>query len=107
MELSFFDNYLPSAVITAALLVILMVNLTVMLVEILEEKIEAKKGKQIKFFDHKKIWLNALWSVIFTAALVIAGFIELKASFYYCLAIMGLSTFFYETIMKKFNDKDD
>lgn len=101
MDITFFEKYLPAAVITAVFIVIIFVYMTQKIVSNIEEKIEAKKGKQIKFFDHKKIWLNFIFSCIATAVLVIANFIELKTSPYYLFCIIGLSTFFYEAILKK------
>lgn len=95
---------LPQAVLIAAVIVIVFVYLTMDLVKLLEEKLEAKKGKEIKIFDHKKIWLSLLWCIVACIVLAVSNFIAWHELPFYCFVIMGLSTFFYEAVVKRFNE---
>ena len=51
-------EYVPVPVIVAVVVVIMLVNVSIMIASLIEDAIEEKKGKQIKIFDHKKIWLS-------------------------------------------------
>lgn len=100
-ELSFIEKYLPTAVIVAVFIVILLVKVTCTIVETIEEIVEEKKGKQIRIFDHKKIFVNLFYCLFMSVALCVAGFITWKEAPFYCFVIMGCSTFFYEAILKR------
>ena len=102
MDLIDFTNYIPHVVVGAVILCIIFVYLTQGVVSVFENWIEKKTGKQIKIFDHKKIWLSFFWCAVLTFVLVISGFIEKEQALFYGFAIMGLSTFFYETVLKRF-----
>lgn len=95
------QNYFPPAVIMAVVLVVFFTELLKTVVEKIEIKLE-KNGKQIKLFDHKKIWLAVFCSVVFSVALVLAGFFEWRKLFVYTPAILGISVFLYEVILKPF-----
>ncbi|MEE0876794.1 MAG: hypothetical protein UIH18_05805 [Fibrobacteraceae bacterium] len=93
------QNYFPTAVIMAVVLVVIFTELLKEVVAKIEIKLE-KNGKQIKLFDHKKIWLAVFCSVVFSIALVLAGFFEWRKLFVYTPAILGIAIFLYEVILK-------
>ena len=93
------QNYFPTAVIMAVVLVVIFTELLKEVVAKIEIKLE-KNGKQIKLFDHKKIWLAVFCSVVFSIALVLAGFFEWRKLFVYTPAILGIAIFLYEAILK-------
>ena len=93
------QNYFPPAVFMAVVLVVIFTELLKKVVAKIEIKLE-KNGKQIKLFDHKKIWLAVFCSVVFSIALVLAGFFEWRKLFVYTPAILGIAIFLYEAILK-------
>lgn len=95
------QNYFPPAVIMAVVLVVFFTELLKTVVEKIEIKLE-KNGKQIKIFNYTKIWLAVFCTVVFSAALVLAGFLEWRKLFVYSPAILGISIFLYEVILKPF-----
>lgn len=102
MDFTSIVNGLPQAVLVAAILVVIFVKTTSVVVSKIEEKIEAKKGKEIKIFDHKKIWLSLFWCIIAVVLIAAAGFIAWRETPFYMFVIMGISTFCYEAIVKNF-----
>lgn len=107
MDITLIEKYVPHAVIIATILVIYFVNKTLKIAASIEKKVEEKKGREIKFFDHKKIWLNVFWSVVFTAILAVAGFITWQQTVLYVFCISGLATLLYEAVLKKMGLTDD
>ena len=95
-------GFIPPAVFVATLATIVFVYLSQFVATKIEEAIESKKGKNVAFFDHKKIWLTVFWAVIFTVILVIGGFITWQQSLLYMLVIMGLSGILYNGFLKNF-----
>lgn len=95
-------GFIPPAVYVATIATIVFVYLSQVVADKIEKAIESKKGKEVTFFDHKKIWLTVLWAVIFTAILVIGGFITWQQSLLYMLVIMGLSGILYNGFLKNF-----
>ena len=100
-------EYVPIPVIVAVVCVIMLVYTNSWLASAIEEAVEEKKGKQIKIFDHKKIWLSAFWCIIVTVALALSKAIEWKQVLYYWLLILGASTFLYEAFLKKIGIKKE
>jgi cobalamin synthase len=100
-------EYVPVPVIVAVVCVIMLVYGSGYIASAIEESIEAKKGKQIKIFDHKKIWLSAFWCIVVTVALAVSKAIEWKEVLYYWLLILGASTFLYEAFLKKIGIKKE
>lgn len=100
-------EYVPVPVIVAVAAVIMLVYGSMFIAGLIEEAVENKCGKQIKIFDHKKIWLTVFWCVVLSVALAVAKFIEWKQIFYYWLLILGASTFLYEGFLKKLGMKKD
>lgn len=96
---AFLQQYFPPAVIMAVVLVVIFTELLKTVVEKIELKLE-KNGKQIKIFDYTKIWLAVFCSVVFSIALVLAGFFEWRKLFVYTPAILGIAIFLYEVILK-------
>lgn len=105
--LNLVKEYVPIPVIVAVVVVIMLVYGSIYLAKIIEDSLEAKRGKQIKLFDHKKIWLSVFWCIVVSIALAFAKFIEWKQTFYYALLILGASTFLYEAFLKKIGIKKD
>ena len=54
----------PYQIGIAVLVVIVITELSKNAVAKIEKKIEEKKGKEIKFFDHTKIILSLFWSLL-------------------------------------------
>ena len=100
-------EYVPIPVIVAVVAVIMLVYGSLHVAKIIEDYMEEKTGKQLKIFDHKKIWLSVFWCVVVSIALALAKFIEWKQAFYYALLILGASTFLYEAFLKKIGIKKD
>jgi 4-hydroxybenzoate polyprenyltransferase len=100
-------EYVPVPVIVAVVAVIMLVYGSMFLASIIEDAIESKKNKQIKIFDHKKIWLSVFWCAVVSVALALAGFIAWRECVYYGLLILGASTFLYEAFLKKIGIKKE
>lgn len=100
-------EYVPIPVIVAVVCVIMLVYGSTYIASAIEESVEQKKGKQIKIFDHKKIWLSAFWCIVLTVALALAKAIQWKEVLYYWLLILGASTFLYEAFLKKIGIKKE
>lgn len=101
-------EYVPMPVIVAVVCVIMLVYVSTYIASAIEESVEQKNGKQIKIFDHKKIWLSAFWCIIVTVALAVSKAIEWAQVLYYWLLILGASTFLYEAFLKKIGmNKED
>ncbi len=99
--LNIVKEYVPIPVIVAVVAVIMLVYGSMYIAGLIETAVEKKSGKEIKIFDHKKIWLSVFWCVIVSVALAIGKFIEWDQLFYYWLLILGASTFLYEAFLKK------
>lgn len=93
------QNIFPTAVIMAAVLVVLFTELLKKVVAKIEIRLEMN-GKQIKIFDYTKIWLAVFCAVVISVALVLAEFLEWKQLFVYTPAILGMAIFLYEAILK-------
>ncbi len=106
--LNIIKEYVPVPVIVAVVCVIMLVYGSTYIASAIEESVEQKKGKQIKIFDHKKIWLSAFWCIVLTVALALSKAIEWKQVLYYWILILGASTFLYEAFLKKIGmNKED
>ena len=100
-------EYIPIPVIVAVIAVIMLVYGSSLFFTVLEAFLEESWNRQIKFFDHKKIWLSLIWCVIASLTLALAKFIEWRELPFYLFVIMGASTFCYEAFLKKFGVKKD
>lgn len=100
-------EYVPMPVIIAVVAVIMLVYASGMLASMIEDAVEEKKGRQIKIFDHKKIWLSVFWCAVVSVALALAKYIEWRECVYYGLLILGASTFLYEAFLKKIGIKKE
>ena len=98
-------DFIPVAVIVAVIANIMLVYFSSFLAKIVEEYYETEMGKQIRFFDHKKIWLSLFWCVITSLTLALADFIQWREMPFYMFVILGASTFLYEAFLKKFGVK--
>ena len=105
--LSVVKEYVPIPVIVAVVCVIMLVYMSMFIASAIEENIETKKGKQIKIFDHKKIWLSAFWCLVISITLAISKCILWTEVPYYTLIILGASTFLYEAFLKKLGIKKE
>lgn len=92
---------IPKELILAVLLVVVLTELTKIGLTYLENYLETKKGKQIKFFDHTKIIFVIFWSLVFSCILVFASVYTWAKMPLYFFFILGFSIFFYELILKK------
>ena len=100
-------EYIPIPVIVAVIAVIMLVYGSSLFLGVVEEYLEETWNRQIKFFDHKKIWLSLIWCSIATLTLALAKYIEWREFAYYLFVILGASTFCYEAFLKKFGVKKD
>lgn len=105
--LSIVKEYIPIPVIVAVVAVIMLVYVSIYIAGLVEAYLEEKWQKQIKIFDHKKIWLSVFWCVIVSVTLAGAKFILWRELAYYSLIILGASTFLYEAFLKKLGIKKD
>lgn len=95
-----FEN-IPYQVIIAVFVVIVITELTKKLFEKVEKKLEAKKGKEIKIFNHTKIIFSIFWSLVLSVSFVFAKIYTWGESPLYFLVIVGAATIFYELVLKK------
>ena len=100
-------EYIPIPVIVAVIAVIMLVYGSSIFLGVVEEYLEEEWNRQIKFFDHKKIWLSLIWCIVASLTLALAKFIEWREMPFYLFVIMGASTFCYEAFLKKFGVKKD
>lgn len=105
--LNIVKEYVPIPVIVAVVAVIMLVYGSMYVAGMVEAYLEEKEGRQIKIFDHKKIWLSFLWCVVVSVTLALAKFIAWRELAYYTLLILGASTFLYEAFLKKAGIKSD
>ena len=92
---------LPIPVIVGVAAVIMLVYISQFIAIEIENRIENKYKRQIRFFDHKKIWLSVFWCIIVAVSLAIAEFIQWDEVFFYCLFLLGASSLLYEVFLKK------
>lgn len=95
-----FDK-MPYQVGIAVLVVIVITELTKNAVAKIEKKIEEKKGKEIKFFDHTKIIFSLFWSLFFSVSFAMGKIFTWAEFPLYFLAIVGASTILYKLVWKK------
>lgn len=100
--LGFLQGLFPVAVIMAIFLVVLFTELCKKEIEKHEASF-LKKDKSVKIFKFSKIWLVVFWSAFFSVALVLAGFLSWKQLHVYTPAILGMSVFLYDAILKPLN----
>lgn len=105
--LNYVRDYVPVPVIVAVVAVIMLVYGSLYIADLIEKSVEERFQKELKIFDHKKIWLSVFWCVVVSVALAIGKFIAWKEVCFYCLVILGASTFLYEAILKKVIKKND
>ena len=104
--LNLLNGYIPASVIAAVFVCILLVYVSQAIADGFEKWIEERTGRQIKIFDHKKIWLSLFWCVVLSVSLATGGFILWQELFFYSFCILGGSSFFYNAFLKKFNMKE-
>lgn len=98
---------IPIMVWVSIVIVIINTYITGELFGKLETLLETKKGKEIKFFNYKKIWIAFIWTAILCVVLALANYIKFKDFVIYFFMIMGFSTFLYEAFLKKFLYKEE
>lgn len=104
---SIVKEYIPIYVLISVVLCIILVYYTIQLVIAIENYLEEKNSRQYKFFDHKKIWLNVIWSAIITLGLAFAAYIKWNEFILTLLEISGGSTILYEAVLKKLGLKNE
>lgn len=105
--LNIVKEYVPIPVIVAVVAVIMLVYVSMFIAKAVEDYFEEKEGRQIKIFDHKKIWLSLFWCIVASITLALAKFILWRELPFYSLVILGGSTFLYEAFLKKIGMKKD
>lgn len=94
-------EWIPKEVILAVFIVVVITEITKKSLEVLEKKLEEKKQKQIKFFDHTKVIFVTVWSVVMAIILVVSGVYKWQQLPLYFFVIFGASVILYEYIVKK------
>lgn len=94
-------EWIPKEVILSVFIVVVITEITKKSLEVLEKKLEEKKQKQIKFFDHTKVIFVTVWSVIMAIILVVSGVYKWQQLPLYFFVIFGASVILYEYIVKK------
>lgn len=92
---------MPYQIGIAVLVVIVITELTKKVLEKIEKKLEAKKGKEIKFFDHTKIIFSLFWSLVLSVSLALGKIFTWAEFPLYFLAIVGASTILYKLVWNK------
>lgn len=109
MDLSALINiakeYIPIPVIVAVVVNIMLVYGFGWFFDTLEVYLEEEWGKQLKFFDHKRIWLSVIWCIVLSVTLALAKYIQWRELPFYMFVILGASTFLYEAFLKKLGVK--
>lgn len=103
----FVEIGIPPQVIIAIVSVIFVTEVTKNLLTILENYLEEKKGKQIVIFNHTKIILVVIWSIIASIILAASNIIGWHDVLLYLFVLTGFSSFLYDIIIKKFKNKDE
>ena len=88
-------------VVVAVFVVIVFTEFTKQIFALLEKKLEAKKGKEIKFFDHTKIIFSLVWSLILAVSFAVGKIYTWAELPLYFLVIVGAATVLYELVWKK------
>jgi hypothetical protein len=94
-------EWIPKEVILSVFIVVVITEITKKSLEVLEKKLEEKKQKQIKFFDHTKVIFVTVWSVVMAIILVVSGVYKWQQLPLYFFVIFGASVILYEYIVKK------
>lgn len=94
-------GFVPAAVYVATVATIVFVYLSQIVAGKIEAALEAKTGRQLRIFDHKRVWLTVFWAVVMTVVLVVGGFVSWRESLLYVLVIMGLSGLLYNGFLKR------
>ena len=97
---SVFDK-IPYQVIVSVFVVIVCTENTKNFFAGIEKKLEAKKGKEIKFFDHTKIVFSLFWSLVLTVSFAVGNIYTWAELPLYFLFVVGGSTTFYELVWKR------
>lgn len=92
---------IPGQVVLSIIAVVFVTEATKKLFKKLEEYLEAKKGKEIKFFDHTKIVFLLFWSIVAAILLAVYKVIIWSGVPLYVFVIIGFSSVCYELILKK------
>ena len=82
-------EYIPIPVIVAVVAVIMLVYGSSIFLGVVEEYLEETWNRQIKFFDHKKIYLSLIWCIISAFTLALAKFIEWREMPFYLFVILS------------------
>lgn len=86
---------------------VILVNSAVILIKELEDYLEEMNNRQFKIFDHKKIWLNVIFSLLVTIGLFLSKSIEAEDFLMTILQIIGGTTLIYEAVLKKLGVKNE
>lgn len=92
---------IPYQVIVAVFVVIVITELTKKFLSVIEKKLEEKKGKEIKIFDHTKIIFSLFWSLVLSVTFAIGKIYTWAELPLYFFVIVGAATILYELVWKK------
>lgn len=92
---------IPGEVVVAILGVICITEFAKRGLAVLEEYLEKKYQKEIKFFNHTKILLTCIFSICATCTLCATHVLSWYACPMYSLAVMGASALLYDVVLKK------
>lgn len=93
-------GFVPAAVYVATIATIVLTYLSQAVAGRIESALEARTGRQLRIFEHKRVWLTVFWAVVMTVVLVVGGFVTWQQSLLYVLVIMGLSGILYNGFLK-------
>ena len=94
-------SYIPGEVSLGVLIIVFASEATKEILKSLEKILEEKKGKEIVLFDHTKVLLVLLWSLVVASFLAIAKIYSWNMMPLWCLGMYGASSIFYELILKR------
>lgn len=97
-------DHIPYQVIIAVFVVIIITELTKNFFTFIEKKVEEKKGKEIKFFDHTKIIFSLFWSLVLTVSFAIGKIYSWAELPLYFLVVVGAASILYELFWKKIKE---
>lgn len=92
---------IPYQVIIAVFAVVVITEFTKRFFAVIEKKVEAEKGREIKFFDHTKIVFLLFWSLVLNVFFAIGKIYTWAELPLYFLVVVGAAVIIYELFWKK------
>lgn len=95
---------IPYQVVLSIFVVIVFTELTKKFLSKIEKRLEEKKGKEIKFFDHTKIIFSLFWTAVLIISFAFGKIITWGEFVLFFLFVIGGATVFYELVIKKIKE---